>query len=91
MFKIDWDCKFVGLSHHPFWLQLVLEYLAHHIQLFKLLWLRITDEGSVPEMCIWSILLIKSDLKWCTHHSKASFRIARETAIDTIDKHNELR
>ena len=26
-------------------------------------WLRITDEGSVPEMRIWSIMLIKSDLK----------------------------
>ena len=24
-------------------------------------WLRITDEGSVPEMRIWSILLINSD------------------------------
>ena len=24
-------------------------------------WLRITDEGSVPEITIWSILLIKSD------------------------------
>ena len=31
------------------------------------LWLRITDEGSIPEMRIWSILLIKSDLKWCIH------------------------
>ena len=25
------------------------------------LWLRITDEGSIPEMRIWSIMLIKSD------------------------------
>ena len=31
------------------------------------IWLRITDEGSVPEMRIWSILLMKSDLKWCIH------------------------
>ena len=30
-------------------------------------WLRITDEGSVPQMRIWSILLMKSDLKWCIH------------------------
>ena len=30
-------------------------------------WLRITDEGSVPKMRIWSILLMKSDLKWCIH------------------------
>ena len=35
--------------------------------------IRITDEGSVPEMRIWSILLIKSDLKWCIHLSKSLF------------------
>ena len=28
-------------------------------------WLRITDEGSVPEMCICSMLFMKSYLKWC--------------------------
>ena len=30
-------------------------------------WLRITDEGYVPEMRIWSILLMKSDSKLCIH------------------------
>ena len=30
-------------------------------------WLRVTDEGSVSEMSIWSILLMKSDLKWCIY------------------------
>ena len=38
-----------------------------------LLWLRITDEGSLPEMRIWSILLIISDLKWCIHPSRSLF------------------
>ena len=38
-----------------------------------ILWLRITEEGSLPEMRIWSILLIKSDLKWCIHLSKSLF------------------
>ena len=33
----------------------------------------ITDEGSLPEMGIWSIMLIKSDLKWCEHHSRSLF------------------
>ena len=33
----------------------------------------ITDEGSVPEMRIWSILLIKSDLKWCIYLSRSRF------------------
>ena len=41
------------------------------LQLFVncFIWLRITDEGLEPEMRIWSILLIKSDLKWCIHLS----------------------
>ena len=38
-------------------------------------WLRIPDEGSVPEICIWSILSIKSDLKWCIHLSASLFII----------------
>ena len=36
-------------------------------------WLRITDEGSLPEMRIWSILLIKSGLKWCIHLGRSLF------------------
>ena len=38
-----------------------------------IVWLRITEEGSVPEMRIWSILLIISDLKWCIHLSRSLF------------------
>ena len=33
----------------------------------------LNDEGSVPEMRIWSILFIKSDLKWCIHLSWSLF------------------
>ena len=29
--------------------------------------------GSIPEMRIWSILLIKSDLKWCIHLSRSLY------------------
>ena len=36
-------------------------------------WPRITDEGSLPEMSIWSILLNKSGLKWCIHLSSSFF------------------
>ena len=36
-------------------------------------WLRITYEGSLPEMRIWFILLIKSELKWCIHLSRSLF------------------
>ena len=37
--------------------------------------LRITDEGSVPEMRIWFILLIQSNSKWCIHLKEVSFYI----------------
>ena len=47
------------------------------------LWLRLTDEGSLPEMRVWSILLIESKLKWRIHHSISLFLY---TSIkDTID------
>ena len=48
-----------GLSLSNFW-----NYFA---------WLRITDEGSVPEMRIWSILWIKSELKCCIHLRESLF------------------
>ena len=37
VFKIEWNCNFVGLLHHPFWLQLVKALLGITFQLFKLL------------------------------------------------------
>ena len=46
-------------------------YIFNFLNYFLLL--RITDEGSVPEMCIWSLSLIKSDLKWCIHLSRSLF------------------
>ena len=39
----------------------VLDVVKCFVAYYFLVWLRITDEGSVPEMRIWSILLIKSD------------------------------
>ena len=36
-------------------------------------WRRITYEGPLPEMRILSILLIKSDLKWCIHVRRILF------------------
>ena len=39
-------------------------------------WRRMTDVGSLPEMRIWSIFLIKSDSKLCIHLSKGSLYIS---------------
>ena len=58
---------------------LVVSCLSDHIVVifFILLnhidWLRITDEGSVLEMCKLSILLIKSNSKWCIHLHRSRF------------------
>ena len=34
---------------------------------------KVKKEGPVPKMRIWSMLLIKSDLKWCIHLSRSLF------------------
>ena len=52
--------------------------MAFHTVLLDKHIIRITDEGSVPEMRIWSISLIKSDLKWCIHLSRSIFLCLNE-------------
>ena len=49
------------LLHHPFWLQLVLVLFVFgncFSTFYTTCLAKITDEGSVPEMRIWSISLI---------------------------------
>ena len=46
--------------------------------------LRIPDEGSVPTMRIWSILLINSDSKWCIYPSISLFIFA--FCLDLLQK-----
>ena len=65
-FKIDWNCNF-GFS--MFWYFRVNVFNFGNI----FVWRRITDEGSLPEMRIWSMLLDKPDLKWCIHLSRSLF------------------
>ena len=48
----------------PFGFSLVLALLGNRFNFWNnFVWLRINDEGSLPEMRIWSILLIKSVFK----------------------------
>ena len=53
---VHYTIPFAETCFGSFWTSLfnVLNYFA---------WLRITDEGLVPEMRIWSILLIKCHIK----------------------------
>ena len=54
----------MGLLIHSSWQQLILTYLGIKFQYFLyVVWLRNTDEGSIPEMCICSTLLSNSDIK----------------------------
>ena len=88
---IDWKCNLCVYYTIPFGFSLFTHFWA---QLFNVLnyfvQQRITDRGSVPEMHIWSILLIKSDLKWCMHLSRSLFlyfshkRDYRLTSIDIL-------
>ena len=70
------NCAVVGLLHHPFWLQHIFVHILDiTIQLLKL---PVFDLGSVmrvqyPKMCLWSILLIKSYLRWCIHLIRSLF------------------
>ena len=53
---------------------MIRQFLGVTFQLVNyFVWLMITDEGLVPEMSIWSILLIKSDLKLCINLSSSLF------------------
>ena len=82
------NCNFVGLLHHPLWLRLLsVLFLALFFTFFNFFfWLRISDEGSIPEMRIWSILLIKSDLKWCIHLSRSLYLYCKDLLHSCVQK-----
>ena len=68
------------LSPLPFTMHCILS-----LQLLRCRWskpLATYKRISVPEMRIWSILLIKSDLKWCIHLSRSLFLYSNTTAND---------
>ena len=66
----------------PFSFSLFWHFLVISFQLFILpVWQMITDEGSVPEMRIWSMSLIQSDLKWCVHLRRSLYLNLSKTGI----------
>ena len=52
-------------------------------------WLRITDEGSISEKSVWSILWIISDLNWRSHLKVANL-ITSKTKKEGGGSHVEL-
>ena len=53
---ILWVYNTIPFGFNLFWH--FLDIISQLWYYFQIVWLRITDEGSVPEMRIWSILLI---------------------------------
>ena len=91
--KIYFNWNFVGFFTPSrlaqffctFWASLYIKeevsiYIYKFLNLFVLL--RIFDEGSVPEMRIWSVLLIKSDLKVCIRNSRSLFLYLQSSHAD---------
>ena len=69
----------------PFGCSLLWHFWGITFQLFNyFVWIRITDEISVPELLIWSILLIKSDLKWHAHLCRSLFIFKHFALVVTI-------
>ena len=62
--EIYCNCNFVDLLHDiPFGFSFFWYFCDISFQLLNyFVWLRVTDEGSVPKKHIWSILLMKSDI-----------------------------
>ena len=84
---IIWNWKFVGFLHHPIWLQFFFALWGITSQLWNyFVWLRITIEDSVPEMRIWYMLLIKSDLNCCIDLSRNLFLYFNVNKIEQFNK-----
>ena len=79
--NINWNCNFVDLLHHPFWLQLVFSLLEHHFQLFQLLCLAKDHwwEFSTRNAHMVHIVNINPDLKWCIHLDRRLFLYCKDT------------
>ena len=77
--------------------QVILELQLKHFHTFHVLKLLVslrifilTDEGSVPEIRIWFILFITSDLIWCMYLKEVKYRstdgcLKKKTSSTEID------
>ena len=76
--KIVWNWNFVGLLHHPFWLQLVLERLGHLFSTFEITSLAKDHWWGFSTQNAHMVHIVnKSDLKWCIHLSRSLFLYIR--------------
>ena len=74
-FKINSNCNAVSLLHHPFLASTCsgIIFVSHWI-FYNTCWLRITDDGLIPEIRIWSMVLIQSDYFCvCIHFNRSPF------------------
>ena len=71
--KIDWNCNFVGLLHHPFWLQLVMTLSGNHFQLLNPHGLAKDHWWGFITQNTHMIQIVNSDFKWCIHFSRSLY------------------
>ena len=83
-------------AHHRCWkfgFSLIWHFWDITFQLFQntLFCLRITDNGSVTEISIMSILVNESDLKWCIRLSRSKIEVSRDVRNSKVRKHDKFR
>ena len=77
IFRIYYMASIFGFSFFWYFCGISFQFLSYFV------WLRITHEGSVPEMRIWSILLMKFDLKWW---SLFIFQPLHSVSVSAVDQ-----
>ena len=74
VFKIDWNCRFVDLLHHPFWLQLVLALFGHYFSTFYATCLAKDHWRGFSTRNAHMVHIVNLfRLKWCIHLSRSLF------------------
>ena len=74
VFKIDWNCNFVGLLHHPFWLQLVLALFGYYFSTFYTTCLAKDHWRGFSTRNAHMIHIVNLfRLKWCIHLSRSLY------------------
>ena len=74
VFKINWNCNYVGLLHHPFWLQLVLALFGHYFLTFYTTYIAKDQWRGFSTRNAHMVHIVNSiRLKWCIYLIKSVY------------------